>query len=117
MVLADTSLWIDHFRRENPALIEWLARDLVLMHPAVMGELACGNLTRRRYTLAFLASLVPPAVATDEDVLQMIDTHRMWGRGLGWVDMHLLASALLTNCRFRTLDRKLAEAATELGLA
>lgn len=86
------------------------------MHPFVSGELACGNLKSRVAILSDLHALPSAKLASHTEVLQMIEDQRLWGRGLGWVDMHLLASALLSHCRFRTLDKKLGEAATELGL-
>jgi predicted nucleic acid-binding protein len=116
MLLADTSVWIQHFRRGDPALAERLSECLVLMHPFVSGELACGNLKGRAETLSDLNALPSARVASHSEVLQLIEGRRLWGRGLGWVDMHLLAAALLSHCRFRTLDKKLGEAAAELGL-
>src|SRR5579863_4845772 len=116
MLLADTSVWIQHFRRGEPTLAARLSEGLVLMHPFVSGELACGNLKTRAAVLSNLNALPAAKVASNAEVLQLIEERRLWGRGLGWVDMHLLASALLSHCRFRTLDKKLGEAAAELGL-
>lgn len=86
------------------------------MHPFVSGELACGNLKSRVAILSDLHALPPAKLASHTEVLQLIEDRRLWGRGLGWVDAHLLASALLSHCGFRTLDKKLGEAAAELGL-
>ena len=116
MVLADTSVWIQHFRRGEPTLVDLLEEGLVLMHPFVSGELACGNLKSRGAILSALNALPSAKLASHAEVFQLIEDRRLWGRGLGWVDMHLLASALLSHCGFRTLDKKLREAATELGL-
>ncbi len=116
MVLADTSVWVQHFRRGEPALARNLSDGLVLMHPFVSGELACGNLKSRVAILSDLHALPSAKLASHTEVLQLIEDRRLWGRGLGWVDMHLLASALLSNCGFWTLDKKLGEAAAELGL-
>lgn len=116
MVLADTSVWIQHFRKGEPTLADHLSEGLVLMHPFVSGELACGNLKSRAAILSDLHALPPAKLASHTEVLQLIEDRRLWGRGLGWVDMHLLASALLSHCGFRTLDKKLGEAAAELGL-
>jgi predicted nucleic acid-binding protein len=116
MVLADTSVWVRHFRQGEPALAHHLSEGLVLMHPFVSGELACGNLKGRAAILSHLRALPQVKVASNAEVLQLIEDRRLWGRGLGWVDVHLLASALLSHCAFWTLDRKLREAATELGL-
>lgn len=108
MVLADTSVWIQHFRRGEPALAAQLSDGLVLMHPFISGELACGNLKGRAAILSDLRALPPAELASHQEVLQLIEDRRLWGRGLGWVDMHLLASALLSRCGFWTLDKKLA---------
>jgi hypothetical protein len=86
------------------------------MHPFVSGELACGNLKSRVTTLSDLHALPSPKLASDTAVLQLIEDRWLWGRGLGWVDAHLLASALLSHCEFWTLDKKLGEAAREMGL-
>jgi hypothetical protein len=116
MVLADTSVWIEHFRRREPALAGLLSEGIVLMHPFVAGELACGTLKGRAATLSYLRALPPARLASDAEVLHLIEDRRLWGEGLGWVDAHLLASALLSTCQFWTRDVKLAKAARELGL-
>ncbi|MBL8292900.1 MAG: PIN domain-containing protein [Bryobacterales bacterium] len=116
MVLADTSVWIEHFRHREPALVDLLSEGLVLIHPFVSGELACGNLKGRAAILSDLHALPPAKLASNAEVLQLIEDRRLWGRELGWIDAHLLASALLSNCRFWTLDIRLAKAAAELGL-
>jgi predicted nucleic acid-binding protein len=116
MVLADTSVWIAHFRQGEPALVDRLREGLVLMHPFVSGELACGNLKDRAAILSDLHALPPAINASHEEVLHLVEDRRLWGRGLGWIDVHLLASARLSNCRFWTLDTRLEKAAAELGL-
>ena len=117
MVLADTSVWVDHLRHSDPLLISYLSEGLVLMHPFVSGELACGNLKDRATTLFDLNALPLAKPASNAEVLQLIEDRRLWGRGLGWIDAHLLASALLSNCQFWTLDTRLARAGAELGLS
>ncbi len=117
MWLTDTSVWIDHFRQGNTELEKRLTDGLILIHPFVSGELACGNLKDRASILWYLNSLPSATPARDKEVIQLIQDRFLCGRGLGWVDLHLLASALLTNCRFWTLDKRLALAAGELGLA
>jgi len=97
-------------------LADLLEEGLVLMHPFVSGALACGNLKSRGAILSALGALPSAKLASHAEVLQMIEERRLWGRGLGWVDMQLLASALLSHSGFRTLEKKLGEAATELGL-
>jgi len=116
MVLADTSVWIEHFRRGQAGLADRLAEGFVLMHPFVAAELACGNLKDRSVVLSYLNSLPAAKLATHIEALQFMDLHRLWGRGLGWIDVHLLASALLSDCQFWTLDKRLAQAAVHLGL-
>ncbi len=86
------------------------------MHPFIAGELACGSLKSRAAILSSLHALPSAVLASNAEVFRLIEDRRLWGRGLGWVDMHLLASALLTNCRFWTRDLRLANAAMELGV-
>ncbi|MGO9229491.1 MAG: type II toxin-antitoxin system VapC family toxin [Bryobacteraceae bacterium] len=116
MVLADTSVWIQHFRRGEPRLANFLADGLVLMHPFVLGELACGSLKNRSETLSDLQELPLAKVASTVEALQLIEGQRLWGCGLGWIDVHLLASALLSNCDLWTLDKRLGDAAARLSL-
>ena len=116
MLLADTSVWIGHFRHGRPALAAHLSEGLVLMHPCIWGELACGNLKHRAAILSELKTLPSATLATDTEVAELIEARKLWGRGLGWIDAHLLTSALLSNCRFWTLDKKLGKAAADLGL-
>ncbi|MBS1859893.1 MAG: PIN domain-containing protein [Acidobacteria bacterium] len=116
MVLADTSVWIQHFRQGEPALAELLSQGWILMHPCVAGELACGNLKKRAAVLSDLRALPGATTVSDEEVMQFIEDRRLWGRGLGWIDFHLLASAMLSECGLWTLDRRLSRTARELGL-
>lgn len=116
MVLADTSVWVDHFRRGSPRLSALLDLGEVLCHPFVIGELACGDLRRRAEPLALLQALPSAQRATDEEVLAFIERHRLHGRGLGLVDMHLLASCALARALLWTADRRLRKAADDLGL-
>jgi predicted nucleic acid-binding protein len=114
MILADTSVWVGHFRAANPQLQELLAKGRILTHPFVVGEIACGQLRQRAVILDALKRLPQALVASHEEVLRLIEERRLSGTGLGWVDVHLLASALLTGCRLWTLDRRLRHAAEEL---
>ena len=93
MILVDTSVWIDHLRKRESALIAALEAGLVLMHPFVVGELACGNLENRAELISLLRDLPPAPVATDAEALGFIDRHQLMGRGIGYFDVHLLASA------------------------
>ena len=114
MILADTSVWVEHLRESEPRLQELLLEGEVLVHPFVIGELACGNLRRRAAILSLLRELPMGAPASDAEVLTLIEEQRLWGTGIGWIDAHLLASALLTRCSLWTRDRSLRAAATRL---
>jgi predicted nucleic acid-binding protein len=117
MILADTSVWIEHLRGREPRLPEVLETDEILMHPFVVGELACGNLRNRRELLSLWQRLTPATSASHDEVLVFVDQHQLMGRGLGYVDVHLLASAALSSARLWTNDRPLIAAAAKLGLA
>ena len=116
MVLVDTSVWVAHLRRTEPALVNLLNDGLVLMHPFVRGELACGNLKDRRKLLSDLAALPTAKTASTEEVLDLIELRKLSGLGLGWTDVHLLASALLSNARLWTTDKRLHDSASQLKL-
>lgn len=118
MILVDTSIWIDHLRRGVPALAALLHGSQVLMHSFVLGELACGNLKNRRQLLELLRGLPTAPVATSSEALALIERHALMGRGIGYVDVHLLAStALAGNTRLWTRDRHLIAVATGMGYA
>lgn len=117
-ILADTSVWVEHLRTGHATLAALLDENLVLVHPFVIGELACGNLRNRAALLALLGDLPHTTVATQEEALQFIENHRLMGRGIGYVDAHLLASvALRGDAQLWTLDRRLARVGWELGLS
>ncbi|HEY4085220.1 MAG TPA: PIN domain-containing protein [Bryobacteraceae bacterium] len=115
MVLADTSIWVDHFRGGDPALADLLNSASVLMHPFVLGELACGNLARRSQVLTELTELPAAVRAEDAEVMELIETRKLYGLGIGWVDAHLIASALLSDCDLLTADQRLKKAARQAG--
>lgn len=118
MILVDTSIWIDHLRRSDGRLIELLERGEVLSHPSVVGEVALGSLRQRGVIIESLQSLPRATVASDDEVMLLIDQHRLHGRGIGWIDAHLLASARLTpEARLWTRDKRLSALATTLDLA
>ena len=116
MILVDTSVWVDHLRCGNDTLRAMLEEGKVLCHPFVLGELACGNLKNRDEILALLASLPEARIADQHEVLHLIHRHRLYAHRLGWVDAHLLASALLNRSRLWTLDKPLAKAARALRI-
>ena len=116
-MLADTSIWIEHLRRGHAGLGAALERGEVVTHPFVIGELACGGLRQREVVLELLAALPACGVAEHEEVLALVNHHRLMGSGLGWVDVHLLAAARLSGERLWTLDRALGKAAVQLGVS
>jgi len=117
VILVDTSVWVEHLRHGLPRLATLLQEGEVLIHPSVIGELACGNLRNRSQMLELLQGLPAATVASDAEVLLLIERDRLLGRGIGYVDAHLLASARLSHCRLWTQDRRLAALAQEQGLA
>ena len=118
MILVDTSVWVDHLRAGDKALGALLETGMVLAHPFVIGELALGNLRQREAVLSALSDLPRASVATDGEVLHFIDRHRLFGRGIGYVDVHLLAAAQLTaGTKFWTTDTRLHGIAVQMGLA
>jgi hypothetical protein len=118
MILADTSVWVDHLRSGAPALAAELEQSRVLTHPFVLGELACGNLKQRREVLQLLGELPRAPVATDLEALEFIERRVLMGRGIGYIDVHLLASVALTGtARLWTRDKRLAAVAADLELA
>ena len=116
MVLVDTSVWVDHLRRGNVGLDAPLSEGQVLCHPFIIGELACGNLKNRKDILSLLSTLSAVRTAEDDEVLQFIERHRLMGKGLGYIDAHLLASSFLSHVPLWTLDRRLGDAAAAHGI-
>lgn len=116
MILADTSIWIAHLRYGKPEFAGLLEEGQVLSHPFVAGELACGSIADRRRILGLLDDLPQALMAENDQVRWLIESKRLFGRGLGWIDAHLLASAALMSVRIRTLDGPLASAADAIGV-
>jgi len=108
MTLVDTSVWVDHFRRGNLRLQEMLEEGAVATHPMIIGELACGTLAQRSATLGLLARLPSVPQVPDRLVFQAIESRRLWGRGIGWIDAHLLAASLVSGTPLWTLDARLS---------
>ena len=118
MILVDTSVWVEHLRVASAILTELLDHGEILGHPFVLGELTLGSLRQRETFLSDMRDLPQAIVAEDEEVLRLIDRHMLFGRGIGYVDAHLLAAARLTaRSRLWTRDRRLQAVAAELGLA
>ena len=117
MILVDTSVWIDHLRQGDIALVNLLNTGRVLAHPFIIGELALGNLQQRDAILATLSNIPRAKIATDEEVLTLINQSKLYGLGIGYVDAHLLASVRLTpSTLLWTRDKSLSKAAKQLGL-
>lgn len=118
MILVDTSVWVDHLRRRDATLAGALEVGEVLTHPFVIGELACGHLQRRGELLALLAALPAAPVATQAEALAYIERHALAGRGIGFLDVHLLAATSLAgDAKLWTRDKRLAAVAASLNLA
>jgi len=114
LVLVDTSVWIDHLHRTDPELVALLRETLVVMHPAVIGELACGTIPNRRKFLSLWLTLPRVDQVSFEEALALVENRTLWRRGLSWTDIHLLASALVSRVRLWTRDRLLRETAGRL---
>lgn len=106
-VLVDTSIWVDHFRNNNPTLVSLLNQDRVFVHPLVIGELACGTPPNRSRTLTDLGDLRSAQQLTVNEVIAFLNAHELYGRGCGLVDMTLLASTLLSGVQLWTRDKRL----------
>jgi len=118
VILVDTSVWVDHLRAGNALLAALLQDGSVLGHSWVTGEIALGQLARRREVLGLLTNLPQAQLATDAEVMTMIESRSLFGRGIGYVDAHLLAATLLTTrASLWTRDKRLAATAAALGLA
>ena len=116
MVLVDTSVWIDHFRKSSRSLSSLLEREGAVLHPFVLGELACGNLSNRKEIIALLHALPVVTKADDDEILFLIERHSLMGRGVGLIDMHLLASCQMAKCQLWTRDKRLKGVAIEMGI-
>ena len=118
MILVDTSVWVEHLRSPVSELQDQLRTGQVLTHPMVIGELACGMIRRRREFLSYLGALPIIPELTHERVLEEIETNRLMGRGIGFIDAHLLTSVIAgAGAALWTRDRRLNRIAEELGVA
>lgn len=117
VVLVDTSVWVEHFRQRQPVLVNLLMMDSVLVHPLIIGEIACGTPPNRLQTLADLESLPAAKQASFEEVLGFIEREALYGLGCGFVDISLLASTMLTSgAQLWTLDNRLSVLAQRCGV-
>jgi predicted nucleic acid-binding protein len=118
VILADTSVWIDHLHKGQPGLAAALERQDVSTHPFIIGELACGSIANRDEVLHLLSALPSLTIAADSEVLLVIERHRLMGHGIGYIDAHLITSVMLTeDARLWTEDKRLHEVAAALGIA
>jgi predicted nucleic acid-binding protein len=117
VILVDTSVWVDHFRRGNDRLATMLGDGVVVSHPFVLGELACGTFRQRATILSLLSELPVATTATHTEAMMFLEARRLMGRGLGYVDVHLLAAAAIDRLALWTLDKRLDVAAQALGVA
>jgi predicted nucleic acid-binding protein len=116
MVLVDTSVWINHLRDGLPGLEELLATGQVACHPFIIGEVACGHLINRVEILTALARLPSTPVVDHGEALFLLERYELMGRGIGWVDVHLIASALLSQLHIWTADKRFAQACEALRI-
>ncbi len=117
MVLVDTSVWVRHLREGNAELEKLLNSGRVICHPFIIGEIACGSIRNRKEILSLLEMLPQAARASHEEVTAFIEANKLMGRGLGYIDMHLSASAKLTGIPLWTLDKRLDAVNRELGIS
>lgn len=118
MILADTSVWIDHLRSGLPKLVELLEANRVVIHASIIGELACGNLANRTELLSLWQSLATLPEASHQEALYFIEEHQLMGKGVGYIDIHLMAAVVLDGgTRIWTNDKRLAMVAGQMGLA
>lgn len=116
MILVDTSVWIDHFRKASRKLASLLEAEDVAIHPFVLGELACGNLGNRKEIIALLHALPDATKVEDDEILLFIERHHLMGRGIGLIDTHILASCCLDSCLLWTRDKRLQVVAKEMNI-
>lgn len=116
MVLVDTSVWVSHLRNGDVGIDRLLNDGEVVCHPFIVGELACGNLKNRHEILIYLQSLPMAILAEDGEVLKFIENHQLMGKGLGYIDVHLIAAAVLTDVSLWTFDKTLDKITRKIGI-
>ena len=115
-ILVDTNVWIGHFRNSNPLLQALLEDDEILCHPVIVGELSMGSYKNRALTLDDLGKLLQPPIASFAETRALVENRRLWGRGVQWNDVQILASALIGRHPLWTYDRRLNELAEQFGV-
>ncbi len=116
MILVDTSVWIEYLRRGHEQLSELLDSGTVIGHPFVVGEMACGQLRNRLEVLDLFERLPQAPLVPHEEAIRLLESERLYGQGLGWIDLHLLASALSSGCSLWSFDKVLSRSAGALGI-
>ena len=116
MILVDTSVWITHFRDGNSRLNKLLFDESVICHPLIIGEIACGYLKNRNEIISLLKSLPETLHVENDEILQFIDQRKLMGLGIGLIDIHLLASSILSDALLWTLDKRLYKVASMLNV-
>lgn len=114
MILVDTSVWVLHLREGNAHLKELLSKARVITHPFVIGELSCGSMRNRRFILDLLEDLPKVKSAEHDEVIGLIESRRFYNKGIGWIDAHLLSSALISRVPLWTFDERLRQLALQL---
>jgi predicted nucleic acid-binding protein len=116
VILVDTSIWVNHLRRRDGVLIAHLEAGEVLCHPFVIGEIGLGLLKQRHEVLALMAALPPALVVGHDEIMAFVEQRGLAGLGVGWVDVHLAASAVVSRAKLWTADRRLADVARSLRI-
>jgi len=117
MILVDTSVWVDHFHQSDEYLKELLLSNQVCIHPYILGELSCGNIRNRKEVLSLLRTLKSIDLVLDEEVFILIEERKLFDKGLGFIDIHLLASALIHQVPIWTRDKSLRLVAEQLDIS
>jgi len=117
MILVDSSVWVEHLKKGSAELRKALEGEEIFTHPLVLGELSLGNYKNRSEVLELLFFLPKAVVASDEEVLGLIEKSALYGKGLGWTDVNLIASSLLSRCKLWTYDKALISESKRMKLA
>jgi len=117
MILVDTSIWIDHLNQAHSELVRLLNNGIVCTHPFIIGELACGNIINRTEIITLLNALPCLDTALESEVLNLLESHQLYGSGLGYIDVHLIAAALINNVKIWTRDKNLNSITRKLNIS